>query len=224
MICCAGPLRWLFRPGTLERTRIYGYALGVQDVLLIALVWGYSSWDLALSFGAPFFLLDYYFHRQLLSIFRKLATGQTYSLLPEELRLTHLQAIYLRGLDKELPWSEEIASTVVPIMAAGMALWRPATFAPMAVWVAAAHVTWRIVPFRTEKASRRFRIVKWTAMAIAASSPVLSGARIPWSGAAFMAYLFDIRHEQPLGPPEAAGGAVAKEVVLVNTGPVASSC
>ena len=151
-------------------------------------------------------MTDYFFHHTRQSIFRKLAAGQTWSLLPGEPGLTHLEAMYLRNLDKEPDsFFEKVASTLLPIMAAGMAVWLPATFVPMAAFVAAAHLTWRTVPFRTEEGSRWFRIAKWTAMVVAALLPVLYGASMPWTGAAILALLFllfgmrniSLRHKLP---------------------------
>ena len=190
VICCAGPLDWLFRPTTLERTRVYGCILVVRNILLLAIVWWYGGrWTLGVSLFAGMFLTDYFSTWRRLSIFRKLASGQTYSLLPGEPRLTHVEAMVLRSLDKGGP-SERVAGTVLVLMAVGMAVWMPATFAPMAVFVVAAHLTRQTIPFRTEEGSRWFRIAKWTAMVVAALLPVLDGARMPWIAAAELALLF----------------------------------
>lgn len=85
---------------------------------------------------------------------------------------------------------ERVMGAVLVLMAVGMAVWLPATFAPMAVFVAAAHFTRQTIPFRTEDESRWFRIAKWTAMVVAALLPVLLRARAPWDGAFFLAFLF----------------------------------
>jgi len=189
VMCCTTPLYWLFRPTTLERTRIYGYVLVVRNILLVAIAWWYRGWTFALPLGAMIVLPDYFFYHQRLSVFRKLAAGQTYSLLPGEPRLTHVEAITLRTLDKGESY-ENVSGTVLLLMVVGMAVWQPAAFAPMAAWVVAAHLTRRTIPFCTEEASRWFRIARWTAMAMAAVLPVLYGARAPWTGAVFLALLF----------------------------------
>ncbi len=184
------PFVWFFPLTTLERCRKYTWVLGARSIVVAAIVWWYDGWMVALPLGAAFFLFDYFFNHQRLSIFRKLAAGQIYRLLPEEPRLTHVEAITLRMLGREPELPEKVSSAVLLMMVAGMAVWLPATFAPMAAWVFAAHFTRRAVPFCTEEGSRRFRIAKWTAMAIAALLPALLGARIPWSGAVFLAQLF----------------------------------
>lgn len=191
VLCCGALLQVLFRPTTIGRTRIYGYAVAVREIVLVALVrWYGGGWDWALSFVAGLVAYDCFDLRYRLSILRKLAAGQTWSLLPEEPRLTHIEAILLRTLNQEPVRSEIVAGTVGVIMAVGMAVWAPATFAPMAIFWVAAHVTWRTIPFHTEQASRWFRIARWTAMAIAALLPVLYGARTPWIGAALLAWIF----------------------------------
>jgi hypothetical protein len=189
-ISCTTPLNWFFPPTTLERSRIYAYLAGVRFILVVAIAWWYQAWIIALPLGAVCFLLDYFLDGHRLSVFRKLAAGQTYSLLPEEPQLTHREALMLRTLDREPDSSEKVASTVLLMMVAGMAAWLPATFVPMAVFVVAGHLTRRSVPFRTEERSRRFRIAKWAAMVVAAVLPVLLRARIPWGGAFFLALLF----------------------------------
>ncbi len=82
------------------------------------------------------------------------------------------------------------------LMLAGMAVWQPATFVPMATWMAAGFLVQRTLPIYTEERSRWFRIAKWTTMAVAAALPILYGARMPWSGAVYIAIffvLFDMR-------------------------------
>jgi hypothetical protein len=184
-----GLVTWCYPPTTLERCRVYTYVLGVRSILIVSVVWWYDGWIVALPLGAVVFGVDYFFHHQRLSIFRKLASGQTYSLLPEEPRLTHVEAITLSTLSKGEPY-ENVSSTVLLLMVVGMAVWQPATFVPMAAWVVAAHLTRRSIPFRTEEGSRWFRLAKWTAMVVAALLPVLYGARKPWIGAPFLAFIF----------------------------------
>jgi len=81
-------------------------------------------------------------------------------------------------------------------MLAGMAVWLPATFVPMTTWMVAGFLARRTLPIYTEERSRWFRIAKWTTMTAVAVLPVLYGARIPWMGAAYLAFffvLFDMR-------------------------------
>jgi len=77
-------------------------------------------------------------------------------------------------------------------MLAGFSLWAPATFGPMAAWAAATFVAARTLPIYTEQRSRWFRIAKWAAMLLAAVVPVLYGARVPWIGAVYLAFLWFI--------------------------------
>jgi hypothetical protein len=122
--------------------------------------------------------------------FRKLAAGQTYSLLPEEPKLTHLEAIHLRTIRKGGGAVENVSVTMFFVMLAGMAVWMPATFAPMAIWTAAGYVTRRTLPIYTEERSRWLRIARWTTMVVAAVLPPLYGARAPWIGAFLLAWFF----------------------------------
>ncbi len=189
VICCTGPLFSLFRPTTLDQGRFYGYASGARNILLVAIVWWYQDWAAALGFCAIFLGLDYFTHYHRMSILRKVAAGQVWSLLPGEPRLTHQEAMVLRTLDKSYPY-ENVMGIVVVLMATGMAVWQPATFAPVAVFLALGHLTRQTIPFRTEEGSRWFRIAKWTAMGVAAVLPVLLRARGPWAGAFYLAFLF----------------------------------
>ena len=194
-IFCTLPLAWFFPPTTLERSRIHVYINGVRIILVVGIFCWYYGWIGALSVGAVIFLLEYFFTYRCLSIFRKLAAGQTHSLLPEEPLLTHLEAIWLRTLQKGSP-HENVSIAVLSLMLIGMAVWQPATFAPMAVWMAAAFLAQRTLPIYTEERSHWWRIAKWTAMVAAAVLPVLYGARAPWIGAAYLAfifYLFDMK-------------------------------
>jgi hypothetical protein len=183
------PFAWFFPPTTLERCRIYTYVRGARSILVVTIAWWYYGWVFALPLGAVVFLLDYFLHYQRLSIFRKLAAGQTYSLLPEEPRLTHLEAIVLRRLQRGEP-HEKLATTGNFLMIVGMTVWQPATFLPMATCLIGDFLAQRTLPIYTEERSRWYRIAKWAAMAVAAVLPVLYGSRIPWSGAAFMAFIF----------------------------------
>jgi len=84
---------WFFPPKTLERCRIYAYVLAARNILFLGIAWRYIDWTLAVTLSAGISLVDYFFLRQRLSILRKLAAGQTWSLLPQEPRLTHVEAI-----------------------------------------------------------------------------------------------------------------------------------
>lgn len=181
--------RKVYPPTTLERNHIYGYLLGPRMALFAGLGWWYHEWMPALTLGAGGFASEYYFHRIRTSVFRKLAAGQNYSLLPGEPRLTHMEAVFLRALDRDGPY-DAIYGAVLVLMAVAMAAWQPATFAPMAAFVVMAHVTRTAIPFRTVAGSRRFRIAKWSVMAGAALLPVLRGARTPWTGAVLLVLLF----------------------------------
>jgi hypothetical protein len=99
-IFCTLPFVWIFPPTTLGRSRIYVCLQGVRNILVLALVWWYDGWMSALAIAPVFLLIDHFFSYRRLSIFRKLAAGQTYSLLPEEPRLTHAEAVYLKTLRK----------------------------------------------------------------------------------------------------------------------------
>jgi hypothetical protein len=188
---CTVPLAWFFPATTLKRSRIYAWVAGVQSVAIAGIFCWYEGWATALVLGPFFFLLNSFFNYQRLSIFRKLAAGQTYSLLPlpEEPRLSHREAIYLHALRNGDP-SEKFAAPVVILVVAGLTVWLPATFFPIATCLIAIIVAQRTLPIYTEERGRRFRIAKWTAMAVAAALPVLYGARMPWIGAIWMAFLF----------------------------------
>ncbi len=189
-IFCNLPLVWFFPPTTLDRSRIHFYFHGVRWVFLIAIAWWYQGWIVALPLGALVFLLDYFFSYRRLSIFRKLAAGQTYSLLPEEPRLTHREAMHLSTLRKGGGVEENVAVTMLFVLLTGMAVWMHATYAPMAIWTVAGYVTRRTLPIYTEARSRWLRIARWTTMAVAAVLPALYGARMPWLGAAELAFFF----------------------------------
>jgi hypothetical protein len=194
-VFCAIPFGWAFPPTTLERSRIHVYVTGVRILLLVGIFGWYWNWIGALSVGAVIFWQEYFFTYRRLSIFRKLAAGQTWSLLPEEPELTHLEAIHLNTLRKGSPY-ENVSVTVLFLMLMGMAAWQPGTFAPMTAWMIAGFLARRTLPIYTEERSRRFRIAKWTAMAVAAVLPPLYGARVPWIGAAelaFFFYVFDMK-------------------------------
>jgi len=194
-IFCITPFAWFFPANTLERSRIFMYIYGVRSILAVAVVWWYQDWAGALTVGAICFFVDYSFYSRRLSIFRKLAAGQSYSLLPEEPQLTHIQAIWLRTLHQGTPY-ENVFISVLFMMLAGMAIWQPATIAPMAVWITVSFVARRTLPIYTEQRSRWFRIAKWATMVAAGLLPLLYGARGPWIGAAYLAFffvLFDVK-------------------------------
>ena len=178
---------------------------------------GIKAGSVALVIGAVFFCLDYVFTYRRLSIFRKLAAGQTYSLLPEEPQLTHLEAIYLNTLRKGGGAVENVPVTVLFLMLAGMTVWMPATFAPMAIWTLAGYLTRRTLPIYTEERSRWLRIARWTTMVVAALLPPLYGARAPWIGAAELAFFFVLLDKRHLAPPQAARRRVAEKAVLVRS-------
>ena len=189
-IFCTIPFTWFFPPTTLERSRIYLYVHGLRNILVMGIAWWYDGWIGALILGAMFFGLDYVFTYRIWLIFRKLAAGQTYSLLPEEPQLTHVEAIYLNTLRKEGGAAENVPVSMLFLMLAGMTVWMSATFAPMAIWTAAGYLTRRTLPIYTEKRSRWLRIARWTTMVVAAVLPPLYGARAPWVGAVLLAWFF----------------------------------
>lgn len=189
-ICGGQTLARFFLPTTLAQCRIYSYVLGLHSLLVAGVAWWYYGWSVALPMGTIMFVFGYFLNHKRQAIFRKLAGGQTYLLLPEQRRLTHAEAMTLYTLDKEPDFPEKLASTILLMIAAAMAIWQPTSFAPMAVFVFAAHVTRRTVPFHTEDGSRWFRIAKWITMVIAALLPVLLKARGPWIGAFYLAFLF----------------------------------
>jgi hypothetical protein len=189
-IFCTLPLVRFFPPTTIERSRIYLYVHGLRSIVVVGLAWWYQGWLGALVLAAVCFSLDYFVSYRRLSIFRKLVVGQTYSLLPGEPQLTHLEAIQLHMLRKGGGAAENVPVTILFVMLAGMTFWMPATFAPMAIWTVAGYVTRRTLPIYTEERSRRWRIARWTTMVVAAVLPPLYGARGPWIGAAELAFFF----------------------------------
>jgi hypothetical protein len=189
-IFCTIPFAWIFPPTTLARSRIYVYVIGVRNILVAAMFGWYYGWIGALPLGAVLFLLDYFFGYRRLAIFRKLAAGQTFSLLPEEPKLTHLEAIQLRTLRKGGGAAENVPVTVLFVMLTAMTFWMPATFAPLAIWTAAGYLTRRMLPIYTEARSRWLRITRWATMVVAAVLPPLYGARAPWLGAVLLAWFF----------------------------------
>jgi len=189
-IFCTLPLAWFVPPTTLERSRIHVYVSGVRSLLVVAIFGWYYGWIGALPVSAVIFLLEYFFTYRRLLLFRKLAAGQTYSLLPEEPQLTHLEAIYLNTLRKGGGAAENIPVTILFVMLAAMTFWMPATFAPMAIWTAAGYLTRRVLPIYTEERSRWLRIARWSTMVVAAVLPPLYGARAPWIGAFLLAWFF----------------------------------
>ena len=194
-IFCTVPLRWFLPLTTLERSRIYFYVHVLRSIVVVGLAWWYQGWMGALLLGVLCFLFDYFSNYRRVLVFRKLAAGQTYSLLPKEPQLTHAEAIWLRTLQKGSP-HENLSIAVLSLMLAGMAVWQPATFAPMAAWMAAAFLAQRTLPIYTEERSRWWRIAKWTAMAVAAVLPSVFGARAPGISPAlltFFFYLFDVK-------------------------------
>ena len=188
-IFCTLPFSWFVPLNTLERTRIYFYVHALRSVVVVGIAWWYQGWIGALALGAVCFLFDYFSWYRRLLLFRKLAAGQTYSLLPEEPQLTHGEAIFLRTLKKGSP-HQNMSIAVLFLLLAALAVWQPATFAPMTAWMAAGFLVQRTLPIYTEERSRRFRIAKWTTMVVAAVLPVLYGARGPWIGAAYLAFFF----------------------------------
>ena len=188
-ILCFAPFYWLFPPNTLERSRTNIYITAVRDILLVAIFWWFYGWMGALSLGAILFSMGYFINSGRLSIFRKLAAGQTYSPLPGEPELSHVEAIHLRNLRKGSPY-ERVCTAVLFLLLTAMAVWQPASCGPMAAWIAAGLVAQRVLPIYTEERSRWFRIAKWTTMALAAVFPALYGARLPWIGAAYLAFFF----------------------------------
>ena len=188
-IFCTTPLVWIFPLTTLERSRIYLYLHAFRSIVVIGIAWWYQGWIGALMLAAVCFSLDYFLLYKRLLFFRKLAAGQTYSLLPEEPQLTHLEAIWLRTLQKGSP-HENVSIAVLFVMLTGMAVWQPAMFAPMAIWTAAGYLTRQILPIYTEERSRWLRIARWSTMVVAAVLPPLYGARAPWIGAFLLAWFF----------------------------------
>ena len=193
VIFCVAPMSWLYPPTTLARCWIYTGVYGVRSFLIavIALWYDPAGWIWGLAMGATIFLIEYLpLHRQRLSILRKLEAGQTWSLLPMEPQLTHLDAIALRRLSKAEQPGEIVSAVVLCLILAAMAVWLPGAFAPMAIFVTLASVARRTLPIYTAERSRLCRIVRWSAMTVAALLPPLYHARIPWAGAAFLAWIF----------------------------------
>jgi hypothetical protein len=189
-IFCTLPLAWFLPPTTLERSRIHVYVSGVRVILVVGVFCWYHGWIGALSIGSVIVSFEYFFTYRRMSIFCKLAAGQTYSLLPEEPQLTHLEAMHLRTLCKGGGTAENVTVTLLFVMLTGMTVWQPATFAPMAIWTGAGYVTRRTLPIYTEARSRWLRIARWATMAAAAVLPPLYGARKPWLGAILLAWFF----------------------------------
>jgi hypothetical protein len=188
-IFCLIPLDWVFPVTTIKQNCISIYIRGLRNILVVAVAWWYQGWIQPLVLGVICFSFDYFFYYRRALIFRKLAAGQTCSLLPEEPTLTHFQAIWLRTLHNGSPY-ENVSIAVLFTMLAGMAVWQPATFGPMAAWMVVGFLARRTLPVYTEERSRWFRIAKWTTMAAAAILPALYGARAPWIGAAYLAFFF----------------------------------
>ncbi len=199
-IFCTLPMTWFFPPTTFTRCRIYTCVYGVRSFLIAMIVWWYdpSGWMWGLAGGVIIFLIEYFpLHQQRLSIFRKLEAGQTWNLLPREPQLTYLDAIVLHRLRKgEQPY-EKVSAVVLCLALDALAVWLPAPFAPMAIVVTLDSVVRRTLPIYTAERSRLYRIVRWSAMAVAALLPPLYHARIPWAGAFFLVWifvLFDLRN------------------------------
>jgi hypothetical protein len=193
VIFCTVPMNWFFPPTTLARCWIYTGVYGVRSVLIAVIAWWYdpAGWTWGLVAGAIIFVIDYFpLHRQRLSILRKLEAGQAWSPLPMEPQLTHLDAIALRRLRKSEQPHEIVCAAILCLILAAMAVWLPAAFAPMAVFVTLDSVVRRTLPIHTAQRSRLCRIVRWSAMAVAAVLPLFYHARIPWMGAAFLAWIF----------------------------------
>jgi hypothetical protein len=188
-ILCTLPVAWFFPQTTIMRSRIWICVSGVRSIVIVAIFCWCYSWLGALPVGAVLFLLDYFISYRRLLILRKLATGQTCGLLPGEPQLTHLEAIHLRTLRQGHP-HENVSIAVLFLMLAGMTVWMPGTFAPMAIWTVAGYLTRRTLPIYTEAGSRWLRIARWTTMVVAAVLPALYGARAPWIGAAELAFFF----------------------------------
>ena len=193
-LLCTIPFSWIFPPTTLERSRIYVCFQAVRNIVVLAILGWYHSRIALLPLVPVFFWSDFFFSYRRLSIFRKLAAGQTYSLLPEEPQLTHAEAIYLDTLRKGGWTADNVPLAVLLVILAGMTVWMPATFAPafapMLIWTAATYVARRTLPIYTEARSRWMRIVRWTTMVVAAVLPPLYGSRTPWIGAGLLAMLF----------------------------------
>ena len=102
------------------------------------------------------FVLSYLVQRDRMSIFRKLEAGQTYRLLPEVASLTPIDALVLRGLQDKVKPLENVSTAIFLISLAGVTIWLPRTFAPMAACVLAIYLAQRMLPIDTEQRSRRY--------------------------------------------------------------------
>ncbi len=206
-IFCLLPITWFFPLNTVARRRTYLYLHVARSLVVVALAWWYQGWISALVLAGICFSLDYFTNYRSLIVLRKLAAGQTYNPLPGEPELTHLEAIRLGALRMPVSPYENVSIGILFLILAGLGIWMPATFAPMAVWVAGSFVAGRILPIYTEQRSRWFRIAKWTTMGIAAVAPVLCGARVPWIGAPYLAFFWffldktsiSLRRKLPVG-------------------------
>jgi len=87
------PFVELFPVTSLKRSRIRVYVDVGLGVVVAMVGWWFYGWMAAIVLGAVVSGSGYFFSRARLSIFRKLASGQTYSPLPEEPWLTHVEAI-----------------------------------------------------------------------------------------------------------------------------------
>lgn len=182
------PINWFWPPNTLQRCRVYLYLMMARGLLVICLAWWYQGWVSAAVIGSFVVVVDYLFYGQRLMVFRKLEAGQSFSLLPGEPVLTHNEAIFLHTLRNGEPY-QAISIGFIFVMLTAMAVWLPATVLPLAVSMAAIFLT-RLLPINTPERGQWYRAAKWTLMVIASLLPVLYGARIPWFGAAFYAFIF----------------------------------
>ncbi len=183
------PLGWFLPQTTIEKTRLFLYIHGLRNAVVIAVAWWYQGWENALTLGVVCFVLDYFVSYRRIAVFRKLDAGQTYGPLPGEPELTHTEAIWLNTLRKGRMRSEDIATAVLFAMLIGIAVWLPATFAPVAVCTAVGFVWQRLLWSYTEN-SRWFRLARWSMMLVAGAVPVLYGARAPWTSAVLLAFFF----------------------------------
>jgi hypothetical protein len=98
VIFSALPLTWLLPQTAQQETRLFIYLHGARNLVVVAVVWWYQGWAIALMLGAMCFALDYFASYKRMLVFRKLDAGQTFRALPGEPAITHLEAIYLKGL------------------------------------------------------------------------------------------------------------------------------
>ncbi len=118
-ICAIVPLSRFPPATTLKRSRAHVW-LGAAGAAVVAGVsWWYQGWDVGLPTGAFVFVITYLPNRTRLSIFRKMAAGQTYSPLPGEPRLTHVEAMTLRRLEMG-DLHEKPAAAVLFLIVGGM--------------------------------------------------------------------------------------------------------